>query len=161
MYKKIMVPLDGSDLAECVLPHVNALTRACSISELIFARVAEPGFIPGGAYSDGGAAVTEGEMDRIRQQEAHKARTDAEQYLASVLARESYPVYTGKIVLEGQVPDALVGYAERNGVDLIVISTHGRSGASRLVRGSVAESILRATCIPVLMVRAPGCFTGV
>jgi len=61
----------------------------------------------------------------------------------------------------GHVAETLVDYATAHGVDLIVIATHGRSGASRWVWGSVADRILRASCVPVLMVRAPGCVSGV
>jgi len=56
----------------------------------------------------------------------------------------------------GSVADSLVDFAEAGGIDLIVIATHGRSGVSRWVRGSVADRVLRASRVPVLMVRAPG-----
>ena len=52
-------------------------------------------------------------------------------------------------------------YATKNEIDLIVIATHGRSGVSRWVWGSVADRILRSACVPVMMVRAPGCVPGV
>ena len=59
-------------------------------------------------------------------------------------------------VIAGNVADSLIDYAEDNDIDLILIATHGRSGVSRWVRGSIADRILRASRIPVLMVRAPG-----
>ena len=55
----------------------------------------------------------------------------------------------------------LADYATKNQVDLIVIATHGRSGVSKWVWGSVADRTLRSACIPVLMVRAPGCVAGI
>jgi nucleotide-binding universal stress UspA family protein len=64
-------------------------------------------------------------------------------------------------VLEGKVPDTLAHWAEKNGVDLIVIASHGRSGVSRWVMGSVADRVLRSACVPVLMIRAPGCVPGI
>jgi nucleotide-binding universal stress UspA family protein len=51
----------------------------------------------------------------------------------------------------------LADYATQNGVDLIIIASHGRSGVSRWVLGSVADRIVRNSCVPVMMVRAPGC----
>ena len=60
-------------------------------------------------------------------------------------------------VLFGEhVVDRLIEYVEKNEVDLVVIATHGRSGVSRWFVGSVADRILRAAPVPVLMVRAPG-----
>jgi len=84
---------------------------------------------------------------------------------------EGYPRQVqGKIKLEGTIvqtkilrgsPAEVLGdYAARKGVDLIVIATHGHSGVSRWVWGSVADRLLRSACVPVLMVRAPGCFPG-
>ena len=64
-------------------------------------------------------------------------------------------------VLEGNPAHTLAEYAEKNQFDLLVIATHGRSGVSRWVWGSVADRILRSACVPVLMVRAPGCVPGI
>jgi nucleotide-binding universal stress UspA family protein len=55
----------------------------------------------------------------------------------------------------------IADYASKNDVDLIIIATHGRSGVSRWVWGSVADHILRSACVPVLMIRAPGCVAGI
>ena len=58
-------------------------------------------------------------------------------------------------VIVGRVADSLADYADKSGFDLILIATHGRSGVSRWVWGSVADRILHAATIPILMVRAP------
>jgi len=57
---------------------------------------------------------------------------------------------------EGLVADCIADYAQENGIDLIVMATHGRSGVKRWVRGSIADKVLRSSNIPVLMIRAPG-----
>jgi nucleotide-binding universal stress UspA family protein len=57
--------------------------------------------------------------------------------------------------------ESIVSYAEHNGIDLIVMSSHGRSGASRWEWGSVADRVLRSACMPVMVVRAPGCMPGI
>ncbi|OGO06013.1 MAG: hypothetical protein A2Y60_05020 [Chloroflexi bacterium RBG_13_54_9] len=63
-------------------------------------------------------------------------------------------------VLMGNPPEEIASYAEESGVDLIVMASHGRSGPSRWAYGSVAEKVFRSSCVPVMMVRAPGCFPG-
>jgi nucleotide-binding universal stress UspA family protein len=87
--------------------------------------------------------------------------THAQRYLDQLVGRLKY----GTSILEtkvlfGSAAESLANFAEKNEVDLIVIATHGRSGISRWVWGSVADRILRAACVPVLMVRAPGCPIG-
>lgn len=149
MYKKIMVPLDGSELAECVLPHVEAFIRHCQIQTVVFARVLEPiALAVAGEY-----AINVEELDKREE----GRRTTAERYLQQVATRFE-PEDTNLVmeVLSGRAADKLTDYAEKNGVDLILMATHGRSGVSRWVRGSVADRILRAALVPVLMVRAPG-----
>jgi nucleotide-binding universal stress UspA family protein len=61
------------------------------------------------------------------------------------------------VVLEGNPVSMLSDYASSNAVDLMVMASHGRSGISRWVMGSVAERIVRTACVPVMMIRAPGC----
>ena len=103
-----------------------------------------------------GLTVTE--WQRIAVQE-HSA---AENYLTQMASRLDYPGVTLRTeVLNGLVAHSLASYAEQNGVDLIVIATHGRSGISRWVWGSVADRVLRSAMAPVLIVRGPGCVKGV
>jgi nucleotide-binding universal stress UspA family protein len=162
MYKKIMVPLDGSELAECVLPHVDALARGCDVADVVLVRVAEPSFVPTGAYSDGGMTVAAPDMVRIREEERQVVRQNAEQYLDRIVKSPSFAnIRIRREVLEGPVAETLADYAEKNGVDLIVICTHGRTGVRRWVWGSVADRMLRAACVPVFMVRPPNCLPGV
>ena len=64
-------------------------------------------------------------------------------------------------MIVGRVTESLIDHAHDTGVDLILIATHGRSGITRWVMGSVADKIIRSADIPVLMVRAPGSQGGV
>lgn len=151
MYTKILVPLDGSELAECVLPQVEAITTGCQVSTVVFARVAEPLEIPDGESK---MALPE---EQWRQIEADRT-LDAQKYLEQLVERLDFKgAQLEAKVLSGKAADTLADYADGNDFDLIVIATHGRSGVSRWVWGSVAERILRSACVPVLMVRAPGC----
>jgi nucleotide-binding universal stress UspA family protein len=154
MYETILVPLDGSNLAECVLPHVETLVRGCQTTRVIFVRAVEPL-----RKSMGGEHVfSEAEVQKVETE----SRAWAEIYLKNIIATGRYEgAMAESVVLNGDVAETIAEYATRNNVDLIVIATHGRSGVSRWVWGSVADRILRSACVPVLMVRAPGCVAGI
>ena len=153
MYKKILVPLDGSKLAECVLPHVEALAHASQVQEVVFVRVFEPFVPPPSDY-----VVSEEEIDRINSGN----QAAAEDYLQELVNRVHLDgAQKRREVVSGRVAETLADFANKNNVDLIVIATHGRSGVSRWVWGSVADRILRSSCVPILMVRAPGCVPGI
>ena len=155
MYKKIMVPLDGSKLAECVLPHVETVAKACESPEVLLVQAVEPIAIP---YGREMAAITS--IEQLTAFEAHH-RVEAEKYLKKIVARLGKAGIKARAeVINGKAAEALIGFANKNDVDLLVIATHGRSGISRWVWGSVAERLLRSVCVPVFMVRAPGCKLG-
>jgi nucleotide-binding universal stress UspA family protein len=154
MYQKILVPLDGSPLAECVFPHVEALAGGCQVKEVVLIRVIEPFRQP----TPSEYAIKPEEVIRINEE----IRVEAEKYISQ--AKAKIKLSGGEIktaVLRGNPAEALADYASKNGVDLIIIATHGRSGVSRWVWGSVADRTLRSACVPVMMVRAPGCFPGI
>ena len=87
------------------------------------------------------------------------AATDYLNQVAKQLKQEGTTVQAKVIV--GRVTESLIDCAEQNDVDLILAATHGRSGVTRWVRGSVADKILRSANVPVLMVRAPGTKGGI
>jgi nucleotide-binding universal stress UspA family protein len=153
MYKKIMVPLDGSDLAECVLPHVEGFVTGCQLETIIFVRVIEQA-----SYSLISRTASPQDHENMRKnlermEKAEKAA--AETYLSEVINRIKHGETKFKMeVLIGKVADSLVDYAAAIEADLILIATHGRSGISRWVRGSIADRVLRSSSSPVLMVRA-------
>jgi len=151
MYKKILVPLDGSELAECVLPHVEIFINECKISNMIFLRVVQPtppSFIPTQAGMEEFKKI--GEMDEARKINAGKYLKQT----ADKFKNQTTRLHTEAIL--GNVPETIIDYVENNQVDLIIMATHGRSGVSRWVRGSVADKVLHASSVPVLLVRAPG-----
>jgi len=156
LYNKIMVPLDGSKLAECVLPHVEALAKGCQVKEVEFVRVFEPFRMP----TAGEFVMSEKDMAKLDAE--HKA--EADKYIQEVAknAQKIGVKASGKVIKRTEgVAEDLAEYAKKSGADVIVIATHGRSGASKWVWGSVADRTLRSSCVPVLMVRAPGCVAGV
>jgi nucleotide-binding universal stress UspA family protein len=151
MYKKILVPLDGSELAECVLAHVATIAGGCGTKSVVFLRVVEPFVMTSGYF---GADFSGQEIARINAENEAGAR----KYIDGLVERTSY----GKVKVEGKVitgraAEVIADYARDNAMDLITIATHGRSGVSRWVWGSVADRVMRSSCVPVLMIRPPGC----
>ena len=162
MYRKILVPLDGSELAECVFPHVQAIAEGCGAAEVVFVQAVEPVSLPSGTWTDGGAVFTEADAVRARENIDATSQSEASDYLSQLEKKvELKGVKVGTELLKGKVAESLAEYASRNEVDLIIIATHGRSGISRWVWGSVADRLLRSACVPVLMVRVPGCVPGI
>ncbi|MBN2031701.1 MAG: universal stress protein [Deltaproteobacteria bacterium] len=149
MYKKIMVPLDGSELAECVLPHVEAFIKGFDISDVVLVRVVEPETLP--YRVEGGV---DPQMIAEKEGSRKSAAKDYVDRIAKRFSHEGTTVHAEAII--GRVTESLADYAEENDVDLFIIATHGRSGVTRWVMGSVADKLLRSAGVPVLMVRAPG-----
>ena len=150
MYKKILVPLDGSEFAECSLQHVKAIAVGCSVPEVVLLRALEP--FPQ-------AAAVASEIGEDWQRNAEKlAYTDAEGYLSKVVdALESDGVNAKSVIVKGRSAEAILDYADKNQVDLIVLSTHGSSGIVRWVMGSVADRVMRHSKTPVLLVTPAAC----
>jgi nucleotide-binding universal stress UspA family protein len=138
----VLVPLDGSSLAEAALPKALALIEDSPGATLVLLRAAEAPSLPG-------ADPTEAQIAAV---------DDAVKYLEKVAgdlrARGVKTVKTS--VWYGPPAPAIVEAAEIGRVDYIVMSTHGRSGLGRLILGSVAESVLRGTRTPIVLLRADG-----
>ncbi|OGO23573.1 MAG: hypothetical protein A2144_14785 [Chloroflexi bacterium RBG_16_50_9] len=157
MYKKVLVPLDGSKLAECVLPHVENLAEGGRVGEVVLVSVTErvAGFR---AFDDASAPLGQ----KIVPEATGKLERPAQRYLNRVAKRlEPKGIKVNTEVLLGDPAKEIALYAETKGCDLIIMSSHGRSGPSRWAHGSVAEKVFRASCAPVFMVRAPGCVPGI
>ena len=161
MYKKIMVPLDGSKLAECVLPHLEEFVTGFKAETIIFVRVIEPA---PARYSEINSTTNPHEYVNIRKEVEkieEERKLSARSYLNEVISRfkQNEITFTAH-VLVGPVADRLVDYVDSNEIDLVLIATHGRSGISRWVRGSIADRVLRSARAPVLMVPADGSMSG-
>ena len=146
MYKKILVPLDGSELAECSLEHAKAIATGCQVPEVVLLMVAEP---PQQLY-----AVNE---DWLRDTH-NKVHAAAEDYLAKVKDKlEKEGIAARSLVIRGRPDDVILDYAHKNRMDLIIMSTHGKSGVSRWVFGSVADRVVHHSRVPVLIISHPEC----
>lgn len=146
MYKKILVPLDGSKFSECALEHVIAIVTGCNVPEVDLLFVVEE--IPGMASTT--YAVS------LRGQERLKAW--GKDYLNKIVEGLGKEGVTAKgIVLEGKPAETILDYTAKNNIGLIIMSTHGRSGPSRWAFGSVADKVIRSAEVPVLVVSPEGC----
>jgi nucleotide-binding universal stress UspA family protein len=154
MYKKILVPLDGSGFAECSLEHVKAVTSGSSASKIILFSVVEP------LSTETVYALTIAGDDLLRKAEMDN-QTEARNYIGKVknkLAKSGLKVET--VVVDGRAAEEILDYAKNNKVDLIVMSTHGKSGISRWFFGSVAQKVLQHSPIPILLIAPSGCRAG-
>ncbi len=145
-FTNIVVTLDGSALAEEAIP-VAARIAAVTGARITLLRVIIPRLVVGlPSY-----------VLQFDVQELERHERSAEQYVESVAGRlrESVPEVDVAVVMADSPPRAILEWVSDNGADLIVMSTHGRSGFRRFMLGSVADKVLRGTEVPVLITR-PG-----
>ena len=147
MYNKIMVPLDGSTIAERVLLHIEAIVKGDGAQNVVFVSVVEPKPFARIALS----VVTEEQEKQIVQSHIESAN----KYLSEIMTKANLGnTRVQSEVLKGSIfADTLIDYADKSDVDLIVIATHGYSGLSRWAWGNTAERVLRSSHCSVLLVR--------
>jgi nucleotide-binding universal stress UspA family protein len=138
--KTILVPLDGSNLAEAALQPAVELARE-SRAKLVLLRAVE-------AYARPMVDPTDAQVHAVREAERYLAEAKDRAATGGVADAETSVWY-------GPPVEAIVEAARFRKADLIVMSSHGRSGLGRLVLGSIAESVLRSTTVPILLIR-PG-----
>ena len=132
MYKKIMVTLDGSEVAECVLPHVKGFITDCRVETITFVRVIEPVF-PSFSKASVSTAQNLDNFLKFSNEVEAGLKSDAAIYLDEVVNRlKQGEVKFQTEILFGRAQEMLLEYSEKNDFDLIIIATHGRSGFNRL-----------------------------
>jgi nucleotide-binding universal stress UspA family protein len=138
----ILVPLDGSTLAECVLPHVAAIAPVAH-ARVTLVHVLEP------LQNERGSPA----VDPV---EWHLQKQNLEKYLEQVAGRlkDTGVLSVEQVILEGNPANSVVDFARGNNVDLIVLSTHGQSGLSGWNVSSVVQKILLRSYKSILLVRA-------
>jgi nucleotide-binding universal stress UspA family protein len=134
MYERILLPLDGSEISESAIPHVESLALGCAAKKVTIVHVVE--------------------QERYEGMLASGKRPGV--YLQRTAKRlEAKGISTNIKVMTGDPAEAIVSFAEKNLCDIIVMASHGRSGVTRWAVGSVADKVFRASTVPVLMVKAP------
>ena len=147
MYNKILVPLDGSQLAEKVLPHATAIAKATSAEVTLFTVVQYTLGSLGGGYVE--------TLPEMMAERKAVARAEAMIYLERIQRNlKDQGIVAHCDAIEDDVAGGIIAYAEQKGFDLIAMATHGRSGLDRFIMGSIAEKVVRGTLKPVLLIRA-------
>ncbi len=146
LLKRILMPLDGSKLGEAAIPYTAVLAQALD-AELVLFQAGEIITVSGG-FDDGGFYAKPTPQDLDRRKAFGLAYLDG---LGKPLIERG--LNTSSVLVMGSAADQIMNYSEENDIDLIAMSTHGRSGIGRWVFGSVTDKVLHAGDIPVLVVR--------
>ncbi|MBM3133446.1 MAG: universal stress protein, partial [Chloroflexi bacterium] len=141
MFEKIVVPLDGSELAEVVLPYAEELMRRLD-SQLVLLSVCDSGE-KRERMEYMGTVVT-----RLKR----RAQRYRERFPEAIV-REPEPEVA---LLEGKPSEGIIDYTEESGIDLTMMATHGRSGIGRWALGSVTDKVIRGLTRPICLIRARG-----
>ena len=143
MYQRVLVPLDGSPVAEAILPFIEQIAGPLDM-EIMLLRV-----VPVSSFLDVVAMAKE-----VQAGEPILKELEAQGYLEPLVETlKAKGVGVGARVRIGDPATEIVAAAQEIGADLIAMTTHGRSGLGRLLFGSVAEAVLRASPIPVFLLR--------
>lgn len=151
MYKHALVPLDGSNLAECALNHAKNLMKDGCVQEITLLNVVK-WEIPMIKIDDEFQHI---DISKVKQM----ALQSSQKYLAGAASRlASAGIKVNIESLEAEKPDrAISEYAREKGMDIIVIATHGYTGMKRMLLGSVAFGVLNQSPVPVLLLRPEAC----
>ncbi len=144
MYRRVLVPLDGSTFSEAALPHARELAQ-CTGAEIALVRVAVQ---PLYEYT------TDPILFETVREDTEAESAEYLERVVSELRAEGFKATAEPC--SGPVAETILDYAQEIEADLIIMSTHGRSGFARWFIGSVADKIVRASRLPVLLVRPPG-----
>ncbi len=150
MFERILVCLDGSEIAEQIMPYASEQAMRFQSKLVLFQAVPEPV-----AYSPGipGGEPVPVQTDTMLEEskETFDRAKDYLERMAAPLRERGVQVET--VTSLGKAGETILDYADRNSVDLIAIATHGRSGLGRAVFGSVADHVLRGSGLPILVIR--------
>ena len=149
MFNKILLPLDGSELGEVALPYVKEMAVAGKAEVILFQVVAPPHDIQL-------AETYTPHLAHLSDEYIAHASTAAKDYLNKVrrrLTRKGIKAHSEVEV--GQPAEKIIECAQEKEVELIVLSTHGRSGVGRWLFGSVADKVVHGSEKPVLLIRPP------
>ena len=138
MYTRILVPLEHSDYDDAIIAHVRELATLCKAS-VVFIHVA-----------DGWAARNQ---HQLVLRESDEMKQDREYIESQTDALESAGIEVECVLAGGDPASEIAAAVEREGCDLVAMSTHGHKGVQDLLRGSVANDVRHRITVPVLMVR--------
>jgi nucleotide-binding universal stress UspA family protein len=151
VYKKILVCLDGSDLAEKVLPYAIEEASHANSELVLFMAISEPYFFSLALPGMPSVPLETQRTEKLILQEEKEARG----YLSSVAEkiRTDKNLNVSFDTRQGNPGPTIVSYCNEQGIELIAIATHGRTGPGRVVLGSVADYVIRQSGLPILLIR--------
>ncbi len=160
MSAKLLVPLDGSELAEAAVPYAEQVAKALGWDVVLFSAVHQdtdrPIFLPATPLIEAGQDVWERWREHLGEA-AEELRHEITAALDSMAGPASH-LQAGGLQVErevgvGEARDAIVRRAAADDVAMIIMASHGRTGLARLVRGSIAAGVVGHTQRPTLVVR--------
>ena len=151
MFTRILVPLDGSELAERALPLAQSISQSSKAAIHLVRAVSRLPELEAGRTGDS-IQVAELERDAARRLVGGRI-TRGKEYVGRVAAQlEKAGIEVTTAMLEGGAAEKIVNYTREHGIDLVVMSTHGFGGLKRLLLGSVTDRVIRSCEVPVLVV---------
>lgn len=153
MFETILVPLDGSEVSEMVIPYAIEFAKRCGSKVTLLQSVESLGEAMATIAPAEPALISPDATEEIIKGVEAEEKS-AEAYLTAVAAKfKAEGVETGWVVVAGAPGAEILAYTEKEGVQAIAMSSHGRGGFGRVFQGSVAEHVTRHTNVPVLFVR--------
>jgi nucleotide-binding universal stress UspA family protein len=151
MFKKILVCLDGSEMAESILPYAMQEAEYFDSQLVLFSVISEPALI---SLAVPGIPSVQVDPGRVAQRILEDEK-EAEEYLKNLAAKLQAEKRLRVIYasMRGAAGPSIVEYCVKEEIELISIATHGRSGPGRVVLGSVADYVIRHSSLPILLIR--------
>ncbi len=149
MHRKALVPLDGSEMAECSLSHVKDFMKDGTVGEVTLLHVIRVDIPWQGVYEQ------RLDIEGLRK----KLFAISEKYLADISSRLAADGIQAKTetIESNYLADAVNEYALKHGMDMIFVATHGYTGLKKMLLGSTALSILQHSHVPVYLIRPEAC----
>jgi nucleotide-binding universal stress UspA family protein len=155
MNKKVLVPLDGSEMAECALAHLRDLAKYNLVGEVTLLRVVQLNFPP---WLEGYGEKYDIEAIRANAfAQYHHYLNGVKDSLSAEGIQAKTDVIENRGITKANIAGAIIEYAKQNGQDLIVVATNGDSGLIRMYLGSVAMGIVHQSNVPVYLIRPEAC----
>jgi nucleotide-binding universal stress UspA family protein len=151
MFERIAICLDGSTLAEQIIPYATEQARRFGSVPVLLRVVSSPVLLTPGIPGSAGSPLVTGR----REKQAEKEEQESDKYLQAIAARlhKEYQLKAECVTLIGPPGQTIVEYSADNGIGLIAIATHGRTGPGRVLFGSVADYVVKQSRLPILLIR--------
>jgi nucleotide-binding universal stress UspA family protein len=154
VYDTILVPLDGSEVSESVLPYAIELVRRCRSKKVVLIEVVESLGQAMATMAPSEPAMVTPEATEAIMEGVEAEQQAAREYLSGVAPKfKDAGAEVETVVVSGSPGIEIAQFAESNDIELITISTHGRGGLGRALLGSVADHLLHHVHVPVMVLR--------